>query len=131
MSPNRAGQKCGRIAWTIKNVDVTIANLKSASQRPAVAGLARRVVGANESVAAESAHAGRADAAGAAASAVSEIALEQGHGLAGGVYRGCGERGLRAARISLSTADRAWRYARAWLYAAMADAESEADNNPA
>jgi len=24
--------------------------------------------------------------------------------------------------ISLSTADRAWRYARAWLYAAMADA---------
>jgi hypothetical protein len=25
--------------------------------------------------------------------------------------------------ISLSTADRAWRYARAWLYAAMADAE--------
>jgi RNA polymerase sigma factor (TIGR02999 family) len=27
--------------------------------------------------------------------------------------------------ISLSTADRAWRYARAWLYAAMADADSD------
>ena len=27
--------------------------------------------------------------------------------------------------ISLSSADRAWRYARAWLYAAMADADSE------
>jgi RNA polymerase sigma factor (TIGR02999 family) len=27
--------------------------------------------------------------------------------------------------ISLSTADRAWRYARAWLYAAMAGGESE------
>jgi RNA polymerase sigma factor (TIGR02999 family) len=27
--------------------------------------------------------------------------------------------------ISLSTADRAWRYARAWLYAAMADAGPE------
>jgi RNA polymerase sigma factor (TIGR02999 family) len=27
--------------------------------------------------------------------------------------------------ISLSTADRAWRYARAWLYAAMADANSD------
>jgi RNA polymerase sigma factor (TIGR02999 family) len=27
--------------------------------------------------------------------------------------------------ISLSTADRAWRYARAWLYAAMADADPE------
>jgi RNA polymerase sigma factor (TIGR02999 family) len=27
--------------------------------------------------------------------------------------------------ISLSTADRAWRYARAWLYAAMADTEAE------
>jgi RNA polymerase sigma factor (TIGR02999 family) len=27
--------------------------------------------------------------------------------------------------ISLSTADRAWRYARAWLYAAMADTDSE------
>ena len=27
--------------------------------------------------------------------------------------------------ISPSTADRAWRYARAWLYAAMADADSE------
>jgi RNA polymerase sigma factor (TIGR02999 family) len=33
--------------------------------------------------------------------------------------------------ISLSTADRGWRYARAWLYTAMADAESEADANPA
>ena len=28
-------------------------------------------------------------------------------------------------QISLSTADRAWRYARAWLYAAMADAEPD------
>ena len=27
--------------------------------------------------------------------------------------------------ISLSTADRAWRYARAWLYAAMAGADSD------
>ncbi len=27
--------------------------------------------------------------------------------------------------ISLSTADRGWRYARAWLYAAMSDSESE------
>jgi RNA polymerase sigma factor (TIGR02999 family) len=27
--------------------------------------------------------------------------------------------------ISLSTADRAWRYSRAWLYAAMADSDSE------
>jgi DNA-directed RNA polymerase specialized sigma24 family protein len=30
--------------------------------------------------------------------------------------------------ISLSTADRAWRYARAWLYAAMGGAD--ASNNP-
>src|SRR5262249_43773921 len=30
--------------------------------------------------------------------------------------------------ISLSTADRAWRYARAWLYAAMAGAEDEANS---
>jgi RNA polymerase sigma factor (TIGR02999 family) len=29
--------------------------------------------------------------------------------------------------ISLSTADRAWRYSRAWLYAAMADADPEED----
>ena len=29
--------------------------------------------------------------------------------------------------ISLSTADRAWRYARAWLYAAMDDADPEKD----
>jgi RNA polymerase sigma factor (TIGR02999 family) len=28
-------------------------------------------------------------------------------------------------QISLSTADRAWRYARAWLYAAMADADPD------
>jgi RNA polymerase sigma-70 factor (ECF subfamily) len=27
--------------------------------------------------------------------------------------------------ISLSTADRAWRYSRAWLYAAMPDADPE------
>jgi RNA polymerase sigma factor (TIGR02999 family) len=27
--------------------------------------------------------------------------------------------------ISLSTADRAWRYSRAWLYAAMADADPQ------
>ncbi len=33
--------------------------------------------------------------------------------------------------ISLSTADRAWRYARAWLYAAMADTESEKKSEPA
>jgi RNA polymerase sigma factor (TIGR02999 family) len=30
--------------------------------------------------------------------------------------------------ISLSTADRAWRYARAWLYAAMAGADSPQEN---
>jgi RNA polymerase sigma factor (TIGR02999 family) len=33
--------------------------------------------------------------------------------------------------ISLSTADRAWRYARAWLYAAMADAEPQEKLSPA
>jgi RNA polymerase sigma factor (TIGR02999 family) len=33
--------------------------------------------------------------------------------------------------ISLSTADRAWRYARAWLYAAMADAEPREKRSPA
>ena len=33
--------------------------------------------------------------------------------------------------ISLSTADRAWRYARAWLYSAMADADAEEKSNPA
>jgi RNA polymerase sigma factor (TIGR02999 family) len=33
--------------------------------------------------------------------------------------------------ISLSTADRAWRYARAWLYAAMAGADPEENANPA
>lgn len=32
--------------------------------------------------------------------------------------------------ISLSTADRAWRYARAWLYAAMAGDESEKSDRP-
>jgi RNA polymerase sigma factor (TIGR02999 family) len=32
--------------------------------------------------------------------------------------------------ISLSTADRAWRYARAWLYAAMAGADPEENANP-
>jgi hypothetical protein len=33
--------------------------------------------------------------------------------------------------ISLSTADRAWRYARAWLYTAMAGDESEKKRTPA
>jgi RNA polymerase sigma factor (TIGR02999 family) len=33
--------------------------------------------------------------------------------------------------ISLSTADRAWRYARAWLYAAMAGAEPADKSDPA
>jgi RNA polymerase sigma factor (TIGR02999 family) len=33
--------------------------------------------------------------------------------------------------ISLSTADRAWRYARAWLYAAMAGADPANNANPA
>jgi hypothetical protein len=33
--------------------------------------------------------------------------------------------------ISLSTADRAWRYARAWLYAAMADADPQKTFSPA
>jgi RNA polymerase sigma factor (TIGR02999 family) len=33
--------------------------------------------------------------------------------------------------ISLSTADRAWRYARAWLYAAMAEAEPQEKLSPA
>jgi RNA polymerase sigma factor (TIGR02999 family) len=35
------------------------------------------------------------------------------------------EQAASCLEISLSTADRAWRYARAWLYAAMADADSE------
>ena len=35
------------------------------------------------------------------------------------------EQAAACLEISLSTADRAWRYARAWLYAAMADADSE------
>ncbi len=34
------------------------------------------------------------------------------------------EQAARCLDISLSTADRAWRYARAWLYAAMADDEN-------
>jgi RNA polymerase sigma factor (TIGR02999 family) len=33
--------------------------------------------------------------------------------------------------VSLSTADRAWRYARAWLYAAMADTEPQEKLSPA
>ncbi len=33
--------------------------------------------------------------------------------------------------VSLSTADRAWRYARAWLYAAMAGADPEEKPDPA
>jgi DNA-directed RNA polymerase specialized sigma24 family protein len=33
--------------------------------------------------------------------------------------------------VSLSTADRAWRYARAWLYAAMAGEDSEKKGPPA
>jgi RNA polymerase sigma factor (TIGR02999 family) len=32
--------------------------------------------------------------------------------------------------ISLSTADRGWRYARAWLYAAMTETESEKNKRP-
>ena len=35
------------------------------------------------------------------------------------------EQAAACLEISLSTADRAWRYARAWLYAAMAGADSE------
>ena len=35
------------------------------------------------------------------------------------------EQAATCLEISLSTADRAWRYARAWLYAAMADADPE------
>jgi RNA polymerase sigma factor (TIGR02999 family) len=35
------------------------------------------------------------------------------------------EQAANCLEISLSTADRAWRYARAWLYAAMADADSD------
>jgi len=34
------------------------------------------------------------------------------------------EQAANCLEISLSTADRAWRYARAWLYAAMADSDS-------
>ena len=36
------------------------------------------------------------------------------------------EQSAACLNVSLSTADRAWRYARAWLYAAMAGADSEA-----
>ena len=35
------------------------------------------------------------------------------------------EQAAACLEISLSTADRAWRYARAWLYAAMADSDPE------
>jgi RNA polymerase sigma factor (TIGR02999 family) len=35
------------------------------------------------------------------------------------------EQAAACLEISLSTADRAWRYSRAWLYAAMADADPE------
>ena len=35
------------------------------------------------------------------------------------------EQAAACLEISLSTADRAWRYSRAWLYAAMADGDSE------
>ena len=35
------------------------------------------------------------------------------------------EQAAACLEISLSSADRAWRYARAWLYAAMADADPE------
>jgi DNA-directed RNA polymerase specialized sigma24 family protein len=37
------------------------------------------------------------------------------------------EQAAACLEISLSTADRAWRYSRAWLYAAMADADPEED----
>ena len=40
------------------------------------------------------------------------------------------EQAAACLEISLSTADRAWRYARAWLYAAMADADPEETTTP-
>ena len=41
------------------------------------------------------------------------------------------EQAASCLNISLSTADRAWRYARAWLYAAMAGADSSKNADPA
>jgi hypothetical protein len=38
------------------------------------------------------------------------------------------EQAAQCLDISLSTADRAWRYARAWLYHAMAEDNSEKNN---
>jgi hypothetical protein len=37
------------------------------------------------------------------------------------------EEAARCLEVSPSTADRAWRYARAWLYTAMADADPGKD----
>ncbi len=41
------------------------------------------------------------------------------------------EQAASCLEISLSTADRAWRYGRAWLYAAMADADPKEKTDPA
>ena len=43
----------------------------------------------------------------------------------------CCEQAAVCLDISLSSTDRAWRYARTWLYAAMAGADREENSNPA